>query len=375
MGRRAQAVASSALAGRAHVWARSTLARRRVAHLLIFLLLPLTFAVANAGAGQIRWGKRVELSALQAGQTPPGILYPPLPINMSLPTYDYSAPETCAGCHFILGLDHTARAFGVIWDAQSQTWDLTGSGWLASDHAQSDHGSTENAFCAKCHSPLEAAAVAGFDQGTVTNANPVPQQRFQAVTCATCHPPDNITAILGALNPNAIDGGAIAIYLWKGYNNPSSYQTLNPGQDDLLCLNCHEQRHNTSDSAFAAMYAAGVRCVDCHMAAYQYVGGGNTGLPQLAERFHDWKVGTNLPYSCGAQGALPGQFSCHSSFTVTDAQDIIPFIRQQHSAWWTLQPFNNQPQVAVLSAHGVMNEAQYAMLWREIAKVNADAVH
>lgn len=345
----------------------------RVRILILALGLPIVLTATGGWAGQIRWGGRARVLATQPGQTPPGILYPPLPTNMSMPTYDYSTPESCAGCHFILGLDHTARAFGVIWDAQRQTWDLTGSGWLASDHAQSDHGSTENGFCAKCHSPLQAAATAGFDNGAVTNANPIAPARFEAVTCATCHPPDNMTAILGALNPNAIDGGAIAIYLWKGYNNPASYQTLNPGQDDLLCLNCHEQRHNTGDSAFAAMYAAGVRCIDCHMAAFQYVGGGSTGLPQLAERFHDWKVGTNLPYSCGAQGALPGQFSCHSSFTVTDAQNIIPFIRQQHSDWWTLAPFNNEPQVAVLSAHSLMTEAQYAMLWSEIAKVDANA--
>src|SRR5208282_3332824 len=79
-----------------------------------------------------------------AAAVAPGILYPPLPTNMSLPTYDYAAPETCAGCHFTLGLDHTSRVFGVIWNDATQTWQLTGSGWLASRHAQSDHASTEN---------------------------------------------------------------------------------------------------------------------------------------------------------------------------------------------------------------------------------------
>ena len=373
MGKRAQAVAASAFAGPARAWAPSPLARRRITHLLILLALSLTLAAASARAGQVRWKAKAAVLASQPDQTPPGILYPPLPTNMSLPTYDYSETETCAGCHFILGLDHTSRALGVIWNAQTQSWALTGSGWLASAHSQTEHGSTENAFCAKCHSPLQAAAMAGFDNGAVTNASAIPQPRVQAVTCGTCHPPDNITAVLGALDPNAIDGGAISIYLWKGLNNPASYQTLNPGQDDLLCLNCHEQRHDTSDSAFAAMYAAGVRCVDCHMAAYQYVGGGDSGLPQLAERFHDWKVAANLPYSCGAQGSLPGQFSCHSSFTVTDAQNIIPFIRQQHSQWWSLPPFNNQPQVAAVSAHSLMTVAQYAMLWREISKADSEA--
>jgi hypothetical protein len=319
-----------------------------------------------------------------AAAVAPGILYPPLPTNMSLPTYDYGAPETCAGCHFVLGLDHTARVLGVIWNDTTQTWQLTGSGWLASAHAQSDHGSTENGFCAKCHSPLQASASAGFNNGTVVNAGAIPQLRFQAVTCATCHPPDNITAQIGALNPDAIDGGAIAIYLWKGYNNPASYQTLNPGvnadgtsKEDLLCLNCHEQRHNTDDTAFEAMYTTTfgpgggpVRCIDCHMSTYQSIGGGNTGLPLLEERFHDWKVGANLPYSCGAQGSVSG---CHSNqfsqFTVADAQNIIPFIREQHMEWWTLPPFNGEPQVA-MTAHGKPTLAEYKVLWQEISKID-----
>ena len=329
-----------------------------------------------------------------AAAVAPGILYPPLPTNMSLPTYDYGAPETCAGCHFVLGIDHTARVLGVIWNDTTQTWQLTGSGWLASAHAQSDHGSTENGFCAKCHSPLQASASAGFNNGTVVNAGAIPQLRFQAVTCATCHPPDNITAQIGALNPDAIDGGAIAIYLWKGYNNPASYQTLccatpsasnnygaNPdgtSKEDMLCLNCHEQRHNTDDTAFDAMYTANfgtpspVRCIDCHMSAYQNIGGGDTGLPQLAERFHDWNVGADLPYSCGASPVSGG---CHnqpqfgSVFTVTDAQNIIPFIREQHMEWWTLPPFNGEPQVA-MTAHGKPTLAEYKVLWQEISKID-----
>ena len=339
---------------------------------LLLFVIPVILGWASALAdGRAYWKAKVKSLTSQQDAVPPGVLYPPLPTNMSLPTYDYAAPETCAACHFILGLDHTSRVLGVIWNDQTQVWQLTGGGWLASQHSQSDHGSTENAFCAKCHSPLQASAVAGFNNGLVTGAAPIPQSRFQAVTCATCHPPDNITAQIGALNPNAIDGGATAIYLWKGFNNPASYQTLNPGQDDLLCLTCHEQRHSTGDSAFAAMYSAGVRCIDCHMAPYQYIGGGDTGLPQLNERFHDWNVGADLPYSCGAQGALSG-FGCHSSFTVTDAQNIIPFIRQQHIDWWTLPPFNGQPQVAV-SAHSRMTVAEYRVLWQEIARADSNA--
>jgi len=334
------------------------------------LVWALMFA-GSAWAGDALANREAKPFTTQQSSVPPGILDPPLPTNMSLPTYDYAVAESCAGCHFLLGLDHTSRVLGVLWNEQTQTWNLTGSGWLASAHSQTDHGSTENTFCAKCHSPLQGAATASFNNGIPANANPVPQARFQAVTCTSCHPPNNVAAQLAALNPNAIDGGGIAIYLWKGFNNPASYQTVSPGQEDQLCLHCHEQRHNTDDTAFAAMYAAGVRCEDCHMAPYQYLGGGTTGLPQLAERFHDWKVGTNLPYSCGAQGSLSG-FGCHSSFSVTDAQNIIPFIRQQHMKWWSLPPFNNQPQVA-LSAHGTMTVAEYRVFWRELAETNSGA--
>jgi hypothetical protein len=267
-------------------------------------------------------------------------------------------------------------------------WQLTGSGWLASRHAQSDHGSTENEFCGKCHSPLQASARAGFNNGVVANASPIPQQRFQAVTCGTCHPPDNITAQIGALNPDAIDGGAIAIYLWKGVNNPASYQTLSTGvnadgtsKEDLLCLNCHEQRHNTDNSAMWAMMTTThnhlipgggpVRCMDCHMSEYQSIGGGTTGLPLLEEKFHDWNVGADLPYSCGAIGSVSNcHNSAYSQFTVADAQNLIPFIKEQHIDWWSLPPFNGVPQAAV-PAHGTPTVVEYKILEREISKIDA----
>ncbi len=355
----------------------------------------------------------------------PGITYPVLPTELTPPTYDYAAPETCAGCHFIQegnlpGLDNMSRALGAWFESAaavnasctagpttsggvttpgapfacctgkgagtcSSMWQLTGSGWFGSRHAQSDYATTENGFCAKCHSPLQAYAPASFSNGAVANAPAVPQQRFQAVTCATCHPPDNITAQIGALNPSAMDGGAVAIYLWKGYNNPASYQTLSTGvnsdgtsQEDLLCLNCHEQRHNTDNSAMWAMMTTTygpnggpVRCIDCHMSEYQSIGGGSTGLPLLEERFHDWNVGADLPYSCGAVGSVSGcHNSVYSTFTLADAQNLIPFIKEQHNDWWTLPQFNGVVQAAV-PAHGAPTLIEYKTLEREISKIDA----
>jgi hypothetical protein len=356
----------------------------------------------------------------------PSVFNPLLPTNLTPPTYDYAAAETCAGCHFIPqgslpGLDNMSRALGVWFESAAQVnaactagpsgavpgapyacctgkgtgtcasmWQLTGSGWFGARHSQSDYASTENGFCAKCHSPLQASASASFSNGIIS-AGPVPQQRFQAVTCVSCHPPDNVTAQIGALNPNAVEGGAVAIYLWKGYNNPASYQTLSSelnadgtSQQDLLCLNCHEQRHNTDDTAMWAMmtttYVSGtgpggaggpVRCIDCHMSTYQSIGGGSTGLPVLEERFHDWNVGADLPYSCGAVGSVS---NCHNSpystLTTTDAQNLIPFIKEQHTDWWTLPPFNGVVQAAV-PAHGAPTLVEYRILGREISKIDA----
>jgi len=389
--------------------------------------VPLVVLLLAAPAWALGDSSEAPATSPETAAVAPGITYPTLPTNLTPPTYDYAAPETCAGCHFIPegtlpGLDHTSRVLGVWFESAtlvnasctagpttsagvttpgspyacctgagagtcSGQWRLTGSGWFASRHAQSDYASTENGFCAKCHSPLQASTSASFSNGTV-NAGPVPQQRFQAVTCATCHPPDNITAQIGALNPSAIDGGAIAIYLWKGYNNPASYQTLSTGvnadgtsKEDLLCLNCHEQRHNTDNSAMWAMMTTTyndlipgggpVRCIDCHMSEYQSIGGGSTGLPALEEKFHDWNVGADLPYSCGAVGSVS---NCHNSqystFTLADAQNLIPFIKEQHSDWWTLPPFNGVVQAA-MPAHGAPTLVEYKKLEREISKIDA----
>jgi len=329
---------------------------------LVWMLVWALMSTGSAWAGSRSSNLEAEALATQQSAVPPGVLYPPLPTNMSLPTYDYSDGETRAATQFTTGSANRARAFGVIWNSQSQTWELTGSGWLSSRHSQTEHGSTENGFCTKCHSPDQASAIARFDNGAVTNANAVPQARIQGATCQGCHPPDDVATILAARFPQA--NQEVAIYLWKGAYNPASYQTFNVGQEDMLCLHCHEQRHNTDDTAFSRMYAAGVRCIDCHMA--EYTSTGSTSK----ERFHDWKVGTNLPYSCGAQGSVSG---CHSEFTVTAAQNIIPFIRQQHMKWWSLPPFNNQPQVAI-SAHSAMTVAEYRLFWRELAETDSGTV-
>jgi Cytochrome c554 and c-prime len=303
----------------------------------------------------------------------------PSPAFLNPPTYDYSGANSCTSCHFIEGLDHTSRALGVLFIGPTATGTFvrTGHGWYDAKHSQTDFGSTENAFCTKCHSPLQADPNAGFDGTTGNYINyepmgtgqppypPLPS-KFAAVTCGSCHPSNTLAAQILAANPNALAGGEVGIYIWG--QNPASINAwipLFPGGEDRLCLDCHEQRHNTDNPAFAAMYAAGVQCVDCHMAPYRYIED-DSGVP---ERFHDWKVGENLPYSCGVQGSL-SEFTCHSEFTVQSTLALIPYMKAQHSDWWGLPPFSSgttaDAAMSTTSTNNLRTAADYLTLWRQI---------
>jgi hypothetical protein len=303
-----------------------------------------------------------------------GALNPPKPtplepgVTTASPTvtYDYGTPNSCTGCHFIDGYDFLADAVGVAWSSDSMAWQRTGHGWLDSRHAQAEYGENNNTFCTKCHSPLQASAISSFSSGNI-QAVAIPDGSFASVNCEVCHlTHEAVGSVFDAENPTA--NTTVAIYLWKGLNNPASYQAVLPGQEDQLCLHCHEEHHSTNIAAFEAMYSAGVRCMDCHMAPYQMGGVRNS----LAERHHDWKVAENLPYSCGVSGSLSG-FGCHSEFGAASAQQFIPFLMQQHIEWWNLPPFTGvvtSPQVAA-SAHSLSTSGDYRNLWNQIQQVEA----
>jgi hypothetical protein len=291
----------------------------------------------------------------------------PTPAYLNPPTYNYSDPDSCPACHFVDNLDHTSRAAGVLFDSTQNRFVRTGHGWFDSKHGQSDFGSTENTFCTKCHSPGQADPNTSFNNGYPVNASPVPRTSFQAVSCSTaCHPSGSVAKQILAANPTAIYNGRVDIYKWgQDPTLVSSWIPILQGQEDLLCLSCHEQRHNTDNPAFAAMYSAGVKCVNCHMAAYKWIeqpGG-------LAENFHDWKVGQNLPYSCGAQGSGGFNSGCHSEFTADSARALIPFMKEQHIGWWNLPPFNGASSASATSSMQGMRlqtAGDYLNLWRQI---------
>jgi hypothetical protein len=323
----------------------------------------------------------------------PGIAGPPIPpTNLDRPDYDYSNANSCPACHFIDGYDHTARAAGLKWNDTTQQWERTGHGWWDSTHAQSQYGwsstainygwtqptgpygETDNTFCAFCHSPLQADGTAHFSQGSVIN--PVTVSTFMAVTCSSCHPSNTVAADIVKIYPTALSSGETATLI-RG-DDPglaASWIPILPGQENQFCLTCHEQDpHNAqANSIFQVMYNAGVTCIDCHMAPYQiFTGTASNPAAPLPERFHDWKVAENLPYSCGAQGSLSG-FTCHSEFTADSARAFIPVLTQQHSNWWTFAPFSgsggSQSPEAAISAHSLSTAADYMNLWRNIQAV------
>ncbi len=309
------------------------------------------------------------------------------PTNLNRPSYDYSNADSCPACHFIDGYDHTARAAGLQWNSTTNQWERTGHGWWDSAHAQSQYGwsqassqygwtqpsgtygANDNTFCAFCHSPLQADGTSTFSNGAVVN--PVTVSTFQAVTCGSCHPSNTVAAQILAQYPTALSNGETATLI-RG-QNPSlaaSWVPILPGQENQFCLTCHEQDPHTGNSIFQVMYAAGVTCIDCHMAPYQiFTGTTSSPQPALPERYHDWKVAENVPYSCGAQGSLSG-FGCHSEFTADSARSFIPVLTQQHSQWWSLPPFSDpNTSPAAVSAHSLSTAADYMDLWRQIQAV------
>lgn len=252
----------------------------------------------------------------------------PTPAPLNPPNYNYSEANGCTGCHFVYGArgDHMLEAVGVKIDSANTAFSFSGSGWFASRHSQSNYKSTQNTFCAKCHSPLQATPQATFNDGFLSNTELIADGMMEGVTCAACHPSHNAAVVLGR---------RVGIYKYgMDKSKPEAYQVVLEGEDDLLCLNCHVNRHNEDNVAFKRMYDAGVECVDCHMAPYGLT---NNGAGTKQKRFHDFKVAQNLPYSCGVQGAVSG-FRCHPGFSTNSTLAFLPYLKEQHKDWWPLNP-------------------------------------
>jgi hypothetical protein len=271
----------------------------------------------------------------------------PTPANLSRPDYNYTESNGCPSCHFTSGAggDHMLEAVGVKIDAANTVFSLSGSGWRASQHSISNFGSTQNTFCAKCHSPIEATPQATFNNGFLQNTALIPYGVVQGVTCASCHPPHGTVPRLG-------------IYQYgKPTTLATSYQLIQEEDQDLLCLNCHVTRHNETNVAFERMYDDGVRCTDCHMAVYVQILNST-----VYKKFHDFKVATNLPYSCGVDGSLSG-FRCHPGFNTNSTLAFLPYMKEQHKEWWPITPGAKSSKQA---GRPLNTPEDYLALWKDI---------
>jgi cytochrome c554/c'-like protein len=263
----------------------------------------------------------------------------PTPAPLARPDYDYTESNGCTSCHFSMGAggDHMPEAVGMKFDSTTNAFMFTGGGWRASVHSQTNFKSTQNTYCAKCHSPLQADPAAQFAIGL---NKMIPDAKVEGVTCAACHPSHNAAAVLGR---------RLGVYKWgMDKNTAQAYDVVLEGQEDVLCLNCHTNRHNEGNAAFDLMYVAGVRCIDCHMAVSGQIL--NTDVPKRA---HDFKVAKNLPFSCGVEGSV---IHCHPGFSVEATQAFIPYMKDQHRTMWV-------PDKATKK---LRSAADYLKLWKSL---------
>ncbi|MFI5174188.1 MAG: multiheme c-type cytochrome [Terriglobia bacterium] len=285
--------------------------------------------------------------------SPPGI---PDPTALNPPTYNYWEANSCTSCHFLdNGVDDfQLEAVGVNFDDKAQTFSFTGSGWYASRHSQSNHLSTQNTFCAKCHSPMQAKPQATFNNGFLENTELIPNGVVEGVTCSSCHSPlDSVSEQIGS---------HVSIYRFGDVADPASFIPIMEGQADQLCLNCHVNRHNQDSPVFQKMYSAGVECIDCHMAPYGTMVASSDAI--VIKRAHDFKVAKNLPYSCGVQGSLDG-FTCHGEFSTNATLAFLPFLKEQHKDWWPLNPSAGK-RASTTATRSLQTAADYMDLWKEI---------
>jgi hypothetical protein len=157
--------------------------------------------------------------------------------------------------------------------------------WLTGAHASTYGAAQGNTYCARCHAPLQATAVA-----TTASNRPIAPALWQAVTCSVCHPPDAQQTEWQT---------PIALYDVA----TRTYAPVAIADADVLCTHCHTGEFAPGFQGYGAyMHYSGVRCIDCHMAK---IPAADAAIGRRAA--HDFKVATNLPYSCGT---FPG--GCHA---------------------------------------------------------------
>lgn len=227
--------------------------------------------------------------------------------------YNYTEAERCSNCK---GEQNRfmPRAAGV--DLSSDVPALDRRGWLASIHARSQsHDATVDTSCAWCHAPTAEGATKNKEE-----AKSIPKGTWQGVTCGACHPGSVEISKRVSLVINYMPGTdptKTEHYIFRDRGN---------GKDmNAQCRFCHHESHDLLVKAKKEMMVSGgLRCIDCHMAAYAVTG-------QHVERFHNFKVAENLPHSCS--GGVGRAVSCHDGVSKAWFKKKISRVKGPRKEW------------------------------------------
>lgn len=227
--------------------------------------------------------------------------------------YHYKEVERCSNCK---GEQNRfmPRAAGV--DLSSGISVLDERGWLASIHARSQsHDDRVDTACAWCHAPVAEGANRNREE-----AKPIPKGTWQGVTCGACHPGSVEGSKRVSLISNYIPGTDPA--------DPENYIFRDRKDGKAMnaqCRFCHHESHDLLIEAKQKMMDLGdLRCIDCHMAAYAVT-------DQHIERYHNFKVKANLPYSCS--GGLGRAMSCHDDVSRDWFEEKLPTVKGSRKEW------------------------------------------
>ncbi len=205
--------------------------------------------------------------------------------------YNYKEAARCSNCKGAQN-QFMPRAAGI--NLSSGSPKLDDHGWLASVHARSQsHENRINTACAWCHAPTAEGATKDKKK-----AKPIPKGTWQGVTCGACHP--------GSLERNKRLSLIINYTPGTDPAKPENYIFRDRGNGKEMnaqCRFCHHESHDLLIKAKQEMMKSGeLRCIDCHMAGYAVTN-------RHVERFHNFKVAKNLPFSCS--GGIGRAATCH----------------------------------------------------------------
>ena len=229
--------------------------------------------------------------------------------------YNYAVPQRCISCKGEL-FDLHQRVVGIVLDPESNTVELNPAGWMASAHAVSQSSGRINSECAWCHAPFTKGA-----QRVDATPEEIPAGNWRGVDCLACHPSsvpaEERKSTLSNFVPG-MDANSAQSYVFRNSDNSAEL--------NAQCRFCHHVSHDIIEPTMDQLFKDNeLRCIDCHMAAYQ------EGPQGITERFHNMKVEANLPHSCGSD--LGTAIGCHSDKSKQWMLEQIPNVKGPIKEW------------------------------------------